>query len=102
MADSAAAPATFAQSSAVVGAEIAGETILMNMDTAVYLEIDPVGARIWALLEQPRTFKALVEALMAEFDVDETVCAANTDAFLSYLAAQGFVAERQAHKGSRQ
>jgi hypothetical protein len=86
------AQAIFKQNPDVVGAEVSGEMILLNTKTSVYLEIDDIGARIWALMETPRSFGSLVEELQKEFDVDQAVCTANTDAFVRYLAESGFLA----------
>jgi len=83
----------FKQNPDVVGAEVSGEMILLNTQTSVYLEIDDIGARIWALMETPRTLDALIHALLKEFDVDEAVCTANTDAFVQYLADNDFLAK---------
>ncbi len=92
MTEPTAAQTIFRQNPDVIGAEVSGEMILLNTKTSIYLEVDDIGVRIWGLLETPRSFGALIEALRREYDVDEAVCAANTDAFLQYLAQNEFVA----------
>ena len=48
-------------------------------------------ARIWALIEQPRTLDALCDALAAEFDVAPATCRADTLALLHELEADGLI-----------
>jgi len=45
-----------------------------------------VGARIWTLLEQPTTVKALRDAAVAEYDIEPDQCA---DELLVFLEPTG-------------
>ena len=51
-----------------------------------------IGARIWELIEQPRSVDELCAELVREFEVADDVCRADVDALLNDLAAQGAVA----------
>ncbi len=48
-------------------------------------------ARIWALIEQPRSLEAICAALSEEFDVAPATCRADTLVLLRELEADGLV-----------
>lgn len=60
---------TFITSAEVVAREVGGEMVLLDLSSGQYFGLDPVGARIWELLnEQPRSLEQLTDAIEAEFD----------------------------------
>ena len=82
----------FARAADVVGTEVGDETVLLNTASWTYLSFDAIGARIWALLETPRSTDALVAALLREFSVDEATCRHDAVVFLEDMQAKGFIA----------
>ncbi len=52
------------------------ELVLLNLDTGVYCGLDPVGTRIWQLMQtQPSCpLQQIVDALIEEYDVDKARC----------------------------
>jgi hypothetical protein len=52
-----------------VSCEVGGEVVILQLDTGTYYGLDPVGSRIWALLQQPRTLGEIRDALVAEYAV---------------------------------
>jgi hypothetical protein len=52
-----------------VSTNVSGEAVILGMNDSIYYGLDPVGARIWALVQQPRSLGAIVETLTAEYDV---------------------------------
>ncbi len=59
--------------------------VILNADQHLYFGVNRVGARIWALLETPRTTSDLVRILLGDFAVDESVCRRETESFLRQL-----------------
>ena len=53
--------------------------------------MDPVGARIWGLLETARSAADLCDALAADFDVDLDTCQRDTLEFLQAAGAMRIV-----------
>lgn len=68
-----------------------GEAAILNLDTGLYYALDPVGAAVWNLLEQPRTVAALREAILAEYEVDAPSCERDLFELLENLAAEGLI-----------
>ena len=79
------------QSPDLVATSIEGQTALMSIENGAYYGMDPVGSRIWALIEQPRARSAVVDQLLREFSVERTVCEQQVLAFLQKLAETNLV-----------
>jgi hypothetical protein len=57
-----------------VSCELAGEAMILNLNDGVYYGLDPVGARIWELLQEQRPVAEIRDTLLAEFEVSEERC----------------------------
>ncbi|MGN6817496.1 MAG: PqqD family peptide modification chaperone [Sphingomonas sp.] len=68
-----------------LAARVGDELVMMSAVKGNYLGLTEVGARIWELIETPRTLESLCDALVAEYDVDPATCRAEVDAFLVTL-----------------
>ena len=68
---------------AIVFTDLDDTIVMMDVDEGQYYELDPVGARIWTLLETGRSAADLCGALAAEFDVDPDTCHRDTLEFLT-------------------
>lgn len=71
--------------------ELGGEAVLLDLLSGVYYGLDPVGARIWQLLQQPRTVAELRDLIVAEFDVAAERCEIDLVAFIASLNAHGLL-----------
>lgn len=72
-----------------------GEALMMmNIDRGNYVGMNPVGARIWELIETPRDLDDLCNQLLAEFEVDEAACRRDVTAFADKLCHHGLASER--------
>jgi len=74
-----------------VSANVAGESVILGMKDAIYYGLDPVGTRIWELLQQPTVLEDVVGALTTEFEVTREQAAADLLAFVVDLHAHGLV-----------
>lgn len=72
-------------SSSVVSADLDDETVLLNIDSGIYYGLDPVGTRIWELLVNGLDEDAIVQALLAEYDVPSHVLRDDVIEFLNTL-----------------
>jgi hypothetical protein len=71
--------------------DMGGESIILNLKSGVYFSLDEVGARIWALIEQPTAVTAIRDAILKEYDVQAEVCERDVQAFLEGMDAAGLV-----------
>ncbi len=71
--------------------ELDGMLLMLNIDSGSYHSLNPIGARIWQLLESPTTEGALITALTAEFEVTREECAGAVADFLGKLRSRGLL-----------
>lgn len=69
--------ATLRRSDEQVSIEWRGERLLMHIPSCTYVRLGATSARIWDLLERPRTVSQLCAALIAEHGVDRKRCVAD-------------------------
>ena len=80
----------FARSDRIVSRKIIDELILVSIRTNVaemeYLyTVNEVGARVYELIDGKRSLRAIVEAIMAEFDVAFETAESDVRDFISQL-----------------
>lgn len=74
----------------VVAREVGGETILLDLVSGNYFSFDPVGSRIWHLLEEGGcTLAEACEVLIGEYEVERPQLEADVLALAKGLSEQG-------------
>jgi hypothetical protein len=53
----------------VVARELGGETVILDLSSGTYFGLDPVGARIWHLLETGQSLVGICDVMVEEFEV---------------------------------
>lgn len=71
--------------------DLDGETVMLCVRTGKYYGLDPVGSRVWALIEKPRRVYDVCTTLLDEFEVDRETCERDVLAFLNKLGADDLV-----------
>jgi hypothetical protein len=71
--------------------EADGEIVALDDRSMHYLSANPTGALIWQALVEGTTRDELVEAVVAEFDVDQPTAGTDVDAFLAELSRLGLL-----------
>lgn len=74
-----------------VSCDLDGETAILNLENGVYYGLNPVGARIWNFLQEPRTFAEIRGVLLEEYDVEATRLEKDLRILVAQLAAEGLV-----------
>lgn len=69
------------------------EAVVVRQEAAEVIALNDVGASVLALLDSRRTVAAVVEALLAEYDIDRDALRADVEAFLLELRDTGVVEE---------
>lgn len=82
---------TVAVSQNQVSSDLGGEIVCLNLKSGVYYGLDAVGARIWELIQEPRTVKEIWEVLLKEYDVEPERCEHDLLALLDQLAAENLI-----------
>ena len=75
-----------------LAAKVGEELVMMSAEKGNYIGLSEVGARVWELLETPRTVEDVCRRLTAEFEVTPEVCRAEVEDFLGELEKHGAIA----------
>jgi hypothetical protein len=74
-----------------VSCPLRDEAAVLNLASGTYYGLDSVGARIWDLIERPKTLGELHDALVSEYDVSPDACRQDIERFVADLARAGLV-----------
>lgn len=74
-----------------VSCDLAGEAAILDLKNGVYYGLDPVGARIWELIQAPTEVATIVSQLLDEYDVDAAQCEQDTLALLGQLEERNLI-----------
>jgi hypothetical protein len=74
-----------------VSCDLAGEAAILNIKNGVYYGLDPVGARIWNLMQQPCAVAEIQNTITDEYDVEPERCARDLVSLLEKLLAEGLI-----------
>jgi hypothetical protein len=74
-----------------LASKVNNEVVILNLTSGIYFGLDHVGARVWEMLQQPRTFAALCAAIVREFDVEADRCAQDLSDLMGRMESEGIV-----------
>jgi len=72
---------------------IEGEAVILSMDTKVLRGLNPVGSRIWELIDGQRSLEEITGTIVLEFDVTPADAAQDVRAFIQELLDGGLVTQ---------
>lgn len=80
-------PSTIIQrDSKLITSKMDGETVMMSINNGEYYGLDPIGSRIWELIENPISVESLIAKLRCEYDIEIAQCEHDTTIFLQQMA----------------
>ena len=74
-----------------LSAEIDGEVVALDVAKGACYGLDPVGARIWGMIEAPVAIGAICEALTGVYEVDAATCRADVLDLFMALRDEGLI-----------
>jgi hypothetical protein len=80
-----------ARAETALSAEVGGELVALDVNRGVCYGLNPVGTRIWQLLETPRFAREIIDTLLSEYEISPEVCAEQTLNLLRDLLAAELV-----------
>lgn len=78
-----------ARSESIMFSDLDGQTIMLNIETGEYYDIDPVGSDIWSRIEQPKSVANICQDLLLVYSVGLEKCREDVLPFLSELLELG-------------
>lgn len=77
------------QVSADLSPNTTGEVVILGLKDGMYFELNEVGARIWQLIQEPRTVRSVITALLEEYDVPREQCEADVLSMAGQMIRRG-------------
>jgi hypothetical protein len=71
--------------------ELEEHAVILHLKGGVYYGLDSVGARIWALIQEPKTVDQIKDVILSEYDVEPDQCERDVLALLQELAAEDLI-----------
>ena len=81
----------FAVSKDVLFQEVSGETVLLDLASEKYFGLDPVGTRVWQLLNEDKNFGGMIATLLEEYDVERAQLEGDVRDLLGSLLEAGLI-----------
>jgi len=78
-------------SSQQVSCPLGDESAILNLKNSVYYGMNAVGARVWNLLQQPRSVSDLRDVLLDEYEVEKELCERDLIALLQRMQGEGLI-----------
>ena len=79
-----------------ISCPLGDEAAILNLKNTVYYGLNPVGARVWNLLQQPKTVRELRDVLLDEYEVDAGRCERDLLELLEKMRSEGLIQVRSA------
>lgn len=81
----------FALNPTVLFRELAGEAVLLNLESGVYYGLDSVGTRVWALVASGQPVSTVCATLLEEYDVEAETLERDVLTLVTDLCAKGLL-----------
>ena len=75
----------------VISQEVAGETVMLDLESECYFGLDTVGTRVWQLIRDNGELRTIYNTLLAEYEVEESRLHADLETLLTQACAQGLI-----------
>jgi hypothetical protein len=74
-----------------VSCDLGGEAAILDIKSGIYYGLDSIGARIWNLIENPKSVKEVLDVLLQEYEVEAKRCERDLLDLLEELEDKGLI-----------
>jgi len=74
-----------------VSCDMLGEAAILDLRAGQYYGLNPIGGRIWGLIQEPKPVSEILSVLVSEYEVDTERCEIDLFALLRELARKGLI-----------
>jgi hypothetical protein len=75
----------------VLSRDLQGEQVILDLNSGVYFGLDPIGTRIWHLLQAHQPLQKVLDSLLDEYEVAEAQCTQDLLSFVALMMEKGLV-----------
>jgi hypothetical protein len=79
------------QVSADLSTDQSGAVVILGLRDGMYFELNEVGARVWQLIQQPRSVQSIIDTLLDEYEVAADQCENDVVALATEMHQHGLV-----------
>jgi Coenzyme PQQ synthesis protein D (PqqD) len=79
-----------------VSCALGEESAILNMRNTVYYGLNPVGSRVWNLVQQAKSIGEIRDALLEEYDVEAQQCERDLLVLLEKMRDEGLIEVKNA------
>lgn len=90
---------TYRRAADLLEAELGAELVALDPQEGSCFGFNEVAALVWRQLEQPKSFKELRQALLAEYDVSTEQCTRELEELMDDLVEKGLVSRHPGRQG---
>nr|WP_321487011.1 PqqD family protein [uncultured Draconibacterium sp.] len=81
----------YSRNQQIIDGELDNHQVMMHIEKGKYFGLNPVGKRIWGLIEEPKGFSEIIQCLLSEFDATEEQCSREVQDFLDKAIASDII-----------
>ena len=81
----------FIQNKTIVQSKIGEEVVMLDMESGFYFGLNSVASVIWGMLAEEIGFEKLIDQLMAQFEVERSICEADTQELLDQMLEKNII-----------
>ena len=74
-----------------ISSDLAGEAVILNLQSGIYFGLNEAGAKVWSLIQRPTSVQDLRDALLADYEVEPEVCERDLLQLLQDLQAAALI-----------
>ena len=85
----------YSRSSEIIDGSLGDNQIMMHIGKGKYFGLNPVGKRIWELIENPETLGEITELLLSEYDISAEQCKQEVHEFMEKAVKYGIITKNE-------
>jgi hypothetical protein len=79
----------------IIDGELDDSQVMMHLEKGKYFGLNPVGKKIWDMIEQPKSFDEIITSLLNEFNVEQNRCVNEVKEFLDKAIENDIIKKQQ-------
>jgi hypothetical protein len=74
-----------------ISSNLGDEEVILHFPSGTYYGLDEVGARVWQLMQEPKSVSQIRDVLLVEYEVEPKQCEQDLLALLQKLAGENLI-----------
>ncbi|HOX35957.1 MAG TPA: PqqD family peptide modification chaperone [Methanoregulaceae archaeon] len=67
------------------------EAVILSIKKGVHFSLNPLGSRIWSMVQKPIKVGTIRDAILADFDIDNKTCEEDLLLIISEMQKEGLI-----------